>query len=44
MGLEDIFRAIDDARRLGFTWFEMEGVGKQLHLVDKNKTEIKRLG
>ena len=42
MGLEDIFNAIEDARRLGFTWFEMEGVGKQLHLVDKNKAEIKR--
>ena len=42
MGLEDIFNAIEDARRLGFTWFEMEGVGKQLHLVDRNKTEIKR--
>ena len=42
MGLEDIFHAIEDARRLGFTWFEMEGVGKQLHLVDDNKEEIKR--
>ena len=41
-GLEDIFNAIEDARRLGFTWFEMEGIGKQLHLVDKSKAEIKR--
>ena len=41
MGLEDIFKAIEDGRRLGFTWFEMEGVGKQLHLVNKNKEEIK---
>ena len=42
MGLEDIFNAIEDARRLGFTWLEMEGVGKQLHVVNENKTEIKR--
>lgn len=42
MGLDDIFNAIEDAHRLGFTWFEMEGVGKQLHVVDKNKAEIKR--
>jgi len=42
MSLEDIFKAIEDAQRLGFTWFEMEGVGKQLHVVDKNKSEIKR--
>jgi len=42
MGLEDIFRAIEDARKLGFTWIEMEGVGKQLHHVDENKGEIKK--
>lgn len=42
MGLEDIFRAIEDARRLGFEWIEMEGVGKQLNLVDANKAEIKK--
>ena len=42
MGLEDIFNAIEDARRLRFTWIEMEGVGEQLQLVNKNKAEIKR--
>jgi len=42
MGLEDIFGAIEDARRLGFSWIEMEGVGHQLQLVDKNKAEIKK--
>ena len=42
MGLEDIFNAIEDARRLGFTWIEMEGVGQQLQLVNKNRAEIKR--
>jgi sugar phosphate isomerase/epimerase len=41
IGLEDVFRAIEDARRLGFTLFEIEGVGKQLHSVAKNRATIK---
>ena len=42
MGIDDVFRAIQDAQRLGFSWIELEGIGKQLHLVDKNKGEIKK--
>ena len=42
MSLEDVFRAIEDARRLGFTLFEMEGVGSQLHTVAENKAAIKK--
>lgn len=42
MTLEDILRAIEDARRLGFKLFEMEGVGSQLHTVAENKATIKK--
>ena len=41
MSLDDVFRAIDDARRLGFRLFEIEGVGPQLQTVAKNKVSIK---
>jgi hypothetical protein len=41
MSLDDVFRAIDDARRLGFRLFEIEGVGTQLQMVAKNKAKIK---
>jgi sugar phosphate isomerase/epimerase len=41
MSLDDVFRAIDDARRLGFTLFEIEGVGSQLQTVASNKADIR---
>lgn len=41
MALTDIFKAIEDARRLGFTLFEIEGVGEQLHTVVENKETIR---
>lgn len=43
MSLEDVFKAFEDARRLGFTLFEMEGVGgPQLHTEAENKGTIKK--
>lgn len=41
MALNDIFKAIDDVRRLGFTLFEIEGVGEQLHTVVENREAIR---
>jgi len=41
-GLEEILAAIDDAKRLGFQYMEMEGVGPQLYTVAKNKDIIKK--
>ena len=40
--LEEILSAIDDAKRLGFQYMELEGVGSQLYLVAKNKRVIKK--
>lgn len=40
--LEEILAAIDDAKRLGFQYMEMEGVGPQLYTVAKNKDIIKK--
>jgi len=40
--LEEILSAIDDAKRLGFKYMELEGVGSQLHMVAKNKEVIKK--
>jgi sugar phosphate isomerase/epimerase len=40
--LEDILSAIDGARRLGFQYMELEGVGPQLHTVAKNRAKIKK--
>ena len=41
MSLDDVYRAIEDVRRLGFTLFEIEGVGPQLRTVAENKAAIK---
>jgi sugar phosphate isomerase/epimerase len=41
MPLDDIFRAIEDARRLNFTLFEIEGVGEQFRVVVENKEAIR---
>jgi len=41
-GLEEILAAVDDAKRLGFQYMELEGVGSQLHTVAKNRAIIKR--
>lgn len=40
--IQEILAAIDDAKRLGFKFMELEGVGPQLHVVDENKKLIKR--
>jgi sugar phosphate isomerase/epimerase len=40
--LEDILAAIDDAKRLGFQYMELEGVGPQLHTVAMKRAKIKR--
>jgi len=40
--LEEILYAIDDAKRLGFKYIELEGVGPQLYTVYENKEKIKR--
>lgn len=40
--LEEILAAIDDAKRLGFRYMELEGVGPQLHIVAREKAEIRR--
>jgi sugar phosphate isomerase/epimerase len=40
--LAQILSAIDDARRLGFKYMELEGVGSQLYTVLKNKAKIKK--
>ncbi len=39
--LEDILAAINDAKRLGFKYMELEGVGPQLHTVAASKAKIK---
>jgi len=39
---EEILSTIVDARRLGFQYMELEGVGLQLHTVAKHQSEIKR--
>lgn len=41
-GLDDILSAVDDARRLGFRYMELEGVGSQLYAVAENRSLIKR--
>jgi len=40
--LEEILAAIDDAKRLGFPYMELEGVGPQLYTVAKNRDTIKK--
>ena len=40
--LEEILAAIDDAKRLGFQYMELEGVGRQLYTVAKHKETIKK--
>ncbi|MCW4020700.1 MAG: hypothetical protein NWF14_05690, partial [Candidatus Bathyarchaeota archaeon] len=40
--LEQILAAIDDAKRLGFRYMELEGVGPQLHTVAENRAVIKK--
>ena len=40
--LEEILAAINDAKRLGFQFMELEGVGPQLHTVAENRAKIKR--
>ena len=40
--LEEILAAIDDAKRLGFQYMELEGVGPQLYTVAENKDVIKK--
>jgi len=40
--LEEILSAIDDAKRMGFQYMELEGVGPQLHLVVEKRAIIKK--
>jgi len=40
--LDEILAAIDDAKRLGFQYMELEGVGPQLYTVAKNRDVIKK--
>jgi sugar phosphate isomerase/epimerase len=40
--LEEILSAIDDAKRLGFRYMELEGVGDQLQTVSDNRSLIKK--
>jgi sugar phosphate isomerase/epimerase len=40
--LGDILAAIDDSKRLGFRYMELEGVGPQLYTVAEDRAEIKR--
>ncbi|MDH5440243.1 MAG: sugar phosphate isomerase/epimerase [Candidatus Bathyarchaeota archaeon] len=40
--LEEILSAIEDAKRLGFRYMELEGVGDQLHMVSDNQSLIKK--
>ena len=40
--LKEILAAVDDAKRLGFRYMELEGVGPQLQTVAKNRATIKR--
>jgi len=40
--LKEILSAINDAKRLGFKYLELEGVDSQLFIVAKNKEAIKR--
>jgi len=40
--LEEILSAIDDAKRMGFQYMELEGVGPQLHLVAESRAIIKK--
>jgi len=40
--LEEILSAINDAKRLGFRYMELEGVGPQLYTVAENRARIKR--
>ena len=40
--LAEIISAIDDAQRLGFKYMELEGVGRQLHIVAENRSKIKK--
>ena len=40
--LEEILATVDDAKRLGFQYMELEGVGSQLHTVAKDRATIKR--
>ncbi|MHA2434113.1 MAG: TIM barrel protein, partial [Candidatus Thorarchaeota archaeon] len=40
--LEEILSAIEDAKRLGFRYMELEGVGDQLHMVSDNRSLIKK--
>jgi len=39
---EEILLAIGDARRLGFQYMELEGVGSQLYTVAEHQSEVKR--
>lgn len=40
--IDEILLAIDDAMRMGFKYMELEGVGRQLYTVVKNKSAIKK--
>ena len=40
--LEEVLSAIDDAKRLGFQYMELEGIGSQLYMIVENKGIIKR--
>jgi len=41
-GLDEILSAIDDAKRLGFRYMELEGVGRQLYTVAENRSLIRK--
>ena len=40
--LEEVLSAIDDAKRLGFKYMELEGIGSQLYMIVENKEIIKK--
>ena len=42
LSLEEVLSAIDDAKRLGFHYMELEGIGSQLYMIIKNKEIIKK--
>ncbi|MCD6089380.1 sugar phosphate isomerase/epimerase [Candidatus Bathyarchaeota archaeon] len=40
--LGEVLSAIDDAKRLGFQYMELEGIGSQLYMIVENKEIIKK--
>jgi len=42
LSLEEVLSTIDDAKRLGFRYMELEGIGSQLYVIVENKDVIKK--